>query len=161
MNTSLPPVMNTDIYDELEPDNTPRRGYGTAVDVQNLYKLEGGSGGSGVAGREVELRATDTYIQWRYVGDSSWTNLVALDNLRGPQGYDGRAVEMRASDTHIQWRYVGDAIWNNLVALADISGTDGVVITQITEINSKLEELEQRVDSVQLEWEDMLQFSLR
>lgn len=34
-----------------------------------------------INGREVELRSNGTYIQWRYVGEQNWTNLVALADL--------------------------------------------------------------------------------
>lgn len=36
---------------------------------------------AGSDGREVELQASATHIQWRYVGDLEWNNLVALDDL--------------------------------------------------------------------------------
>jgi hypothetical protein len=100
----------------------------------------GTSGSDGDDGREVELQKTATHIQWRYVGDVSWTNLVALTDIKGDQGNagtngangtngtngdDGRDVELQTSATHIQWRYVGDASWTNLVALADIKGDQG------------------------------------
>jgi hypothetical protein len=32
-------------------------------------------------GRELELRATETHIQWRYVGDTAWTDLVPIDAI--------------------------------------------------------------------------------
>lgn len=43
----------------------------------------GGGGGTGTNGREVELQKTATHIQWRYVGDLTWTNLVLLSELKG------------------------------------------------------------------------------
>ena len=42
-----------------------------------------GGGTAGADGREIELKATDTHIQWRYVGEPSWTNLVELSTLKG------------------------------------------------------------------------------
>lgn len=45
-----------------------------------------GEGGTGTDGREVELQNSGTHIQWRYVGDASWTNLVALADLTGADG---------------------------------------------------------------------------
>jgi hypothetical protein len=36
--------------------------------------------------RDIQLRKTDQYIQWRYVGDLMWTNLVPLSELQGPPG---------------------------------------------------------------------------
>ncbi|CAA2409866.1 tail assembly protein [Xanthomonas phage Bosa] len=40
-------------------------------------------------GKPVQLRAADGFIQWNYVGDTSWINLVSLDSLRGADGDDG------------------------------------------------------------------------
>jgi len=40
-------------------------------------------------GREIEIRNSGTYIQWRYVGDTPWTNLVALSTLTGATGATG------------------------------------------------------------------------
>ena len=40
-------------------------------------------------GKEVELQKTATHVQWRYVGDVSWVNLVALADITGPQGATG------------------------------------------------------------------------
>lgn len=53
---------------------------------------EGGSGAPGPAGadgREVELREGDTHIQWRYVGDAEWSDLIAIADITGPAGAQG------------------------------------------------------------------------
>lgn len=42
-----------------------------------------------LSGREVEMQATATHIQWRYVGAASWTNLIALSEITGPTGPTG------------------------------------------------------------------------
>jgi len=47
---------------------------------------EDSSGTDGADGREIELQTSDTHIQWRYVGDTLWTNLVALADLKGEPG---------------------------------------------------------------------------
>ena len=44
---------------------------------------------SGEDGREIELRVSGGYIQWRYVGSASWYNLIATSTLIGPQGPQG------------------------------------------------------------------------
>lgn len=51
--------------------------------------LAGGSGTSGTDGREVEFQATSTAIQWRYVGESDWTDLIALSAIKGDKGDTG------------------------------------------------------------------------
>lgn len=42
-------------------------------------------------GRLVELGTGSGYIRWRYVGETTWTNLVALSSLQGPPGSTGPA----------------------------------------------------------------------
>ena len=66
----------------------------------------------------VELRSTDTHIQWRHVGedDSAWRDLVALSAITGgdgADGADGREVELQVANGYIQWRYTtgADTAW--------------------------------------------------
>jgi len=86
---------------------------------------DGMAGVSGVDGREVELQKSSTHIQWRYVGDFTWNNLVPLSEIKGEDGETGREIELQNNGTHIQWRYVGDVAWTNLVALTAITGPKG------------------------------------
>lgn len=46
-------------------------------------------GGSGGTAREIELQKSDAAIQWRYVGDEEWTDLVLLEELKGEKGDPG------------------------------------------------------------------------
>lgn len=112
----------------------------------------GADGADGTDGREVQLQTSASHIQWRYVGEATWTNLIALSAITGApgadgddgangidgadgidgapgndgsDGADGREVELQKTGTHIQWRYVGDVSWTNLVALTDITGPTG------------------------------------
>lgn len=99
--------------------------------------LTGPAGSDGNDGREVEMQNNGTYIQWRYVGDVSWTNLIAIatlegtdgmdgvDGIDGIMGADGKEIELQNSGTYIQWRYVGDVSWINLISIAAITGADG------------------------------------
>ena len=43
--------------------------------------ITGPQGEQGVAGKQVEFNVSSTHIQWRYVGDSAWNNLVKLEDL--------------------------------------------------------------------------------
>jgi hypothetical protein len=54
------------------------------------YHLLGG-GGSGTDAREIELQKSSTHIQWRYEGETTWTDLVALSEITGPIGATGAA----------------------------------------------------------------------
>lgn len=97
----------------------------------------GADGTMGTDGREVEMQNNGTYIQWRYVGDVGWTNLIAISTLEGTDGMDGvdgidgimgadgKEIELQNSGTYIQWRYVGDVSWINLISIAAITGADG------------------------------------
>jgi len=85
-------------------------------------------GDAGTPATNIELQSTGTHIQWRLVGGSTWTNLVALSAITGPTGSTGAAgaaVELQASGTHIQWRYVGGSTWTNVVALSSLVGATG------------------------------------
>ena len=107
-------------------------GFGNVV----LYK----KGNPGADGREIEVQLGETYIQWRYIGDENWINLIAIADLKGTDGItpvkgvdyfdgtngdDGREIELQKGDTYIQWRYAGDEDWINLILIADLKGTDG------------------------------------
>lgn len=84
------------------------------------------AGPPGANGLSVELQATLDYIQWRWVGQTAWTNLVAVADLIGPAGVDGREVELQVTETYVQWRYAGDVAWTNLISIAAITGPQGI-----------------------------------
>ncbi|WP_434793090.1 hypothetical protein TPDSL_22770 [Terrisporobacter petrolearius] len=52
--------------------------------IKKVEELQanGGGGSGGTNGREIELQKSSTHIQWRYVGDSAWTNLITIDELK-------------------------------------------------------------------------------
>ena len=104
--------------------------------ASGLMGLEMPSIGSGTQdSRQVELRSTDTHIQWKYTdeGEEAWRNLASFDDLTGDKGQDGqdgadgqdgREVELQAADGYIQWRYTGGT-WSNLIALSILQGANG------------------------------------
>ena len=116
---------------------------GEWLNVGQIQGPPGPDGADGADGREIELQTTATHVQWRYVGDSTWTNLIAISAITGPAGQDGTdgadgadgmdgadgadgtEVELQATSTHIQWRYVSASTWTNLVALSVITGPAG------------------------------------
>jgi hypothetical protein len=67
----------------------------------------GVDGSDGVDGREVEFQKSATHIQWRYVGDLTWADLIALDDLKGADGNDG-AAGVDGNDGAAG----ADALWN-------------------------------------------------
>jgi len=56
----------------------------------------------GEPGRSPEFRQTTTHIQWRYVGDTAWLNLVPLNALLGPQG---ESPQFRMNGNWLQYRF--------------------------------------------------------
>lgn len=61
------------------------------LEVSSGFSVAPGSsdGVDGEDGREVELRNNGTQIQWRYVGDPSWTDIISLSEITGADGEDG------------------------------------------------------------------------
>lgn len=99
--------------------------------INELKQQFDDGGADGNDGREIELLKGNTHIQWRYVGDDTWTNLVALADLKGA---NGKEVQLQKTTTHIQWRLT-DGSWANLVALSDLKGTS-VTITNVSQNDS-------------------------
>lgn len=104
----------------------------TGIDLTSLT--------SGSDGREVELQATETMIQWRYVGDEIWTDLIALSSLKGPQGLKGDTGK------GIQSAYIDESgnlnityTDGNTESLGSVKGADGTSISIIDSLNSTSE----------------------
>ena len=84
--------------------------------IDELKAGGGGGGTPGKDGREIELQNNGTAIQWRYVGDLDWTDLVQLSDLKGegiPEGGTTGQVLTKNSDSD------GDASWKNPSAVSD------------------------------------------
>lgn len=63
----------------------------TLAVLKAFVKQSSGSspGEGGQDAREIELQKSDTAIQWRYVGEQEWTDLVQLSEIKGDPGDDG------------------------------------------------------------------------
>lgn len=91
---------------------------------------DGKNGKNGADGRSIEIKKTDSHIQWRYEY-GSWQNLVALSDITGPSGQkgadgkNGKSPEFRVNENTLQWRYAGDEVWLNLYDLSSLRGSDG------------------------------------
>ena len=91
---------------------------------------DGADGQNGVDGKTVEVRKTDSAVQWRYEGEE-WQDLVALSDITGPagqdgsDGIDGKTAEFRVDGEHLQGRYRGESVWLNLYDLTTLKGKDG------------------------------------
>jgi hypothetical protein len=109
--------------------------------VKGVDYFDGQHGQPGEDGKEVELSVFGDYIVWRYLGDSSWNNLVTLSSITGPSGadgedgapgsagIDGKQIELRENAGWLEWRYVGDANWTQLYEIpTGGSGGDTFVV---------------------------------
>ena len=74
---------------------------------------------SGTLGREVQLQATATEIQWRYAGDEAWTKLIDVESLRGPAGDKG---EPGTVDETVLTNAINTAIQDIQINLMNIDG---------------------------------------
>lgn len=129
---------------ELRVDNGfiqwHRVGDPTWQDIISLSALQGPAGAEGQPGkdgkegsdsREIEFQLGSEYIQWRYINEVEWKNLLPLTAISGPAasdgkaGKDGREIELQIDEGFVQWRYLGDENWQNLLPLVDITGPAG------------------------------------
>ncbi len=83
--TCLVGLKSTQMVAESNPDALAQ--IWAAID--ELKAGGGGSGTPGKDGREVELQNSGTAIQWRYVEESEWIDLVQLSELKGDKGDKG------------------------------------------------------------------------
>lgn len=58
----------------------------------------GADGSDGVDGREVELQTVDGKVQWRYVDDSTWTDLFTVPTTSGGTGQPGVDIDVATTD---------------------------------------------------------------
>ena len=73
--------------DTLDYENSVLRLLSGGTELSRVT-IRGGSG-SGADAREIELQKSATTIQWRYVGDDTWNDLVALAEITGARGEQG------------------------------------------------------------------------
>lgn len=69
--------------------------------LTRLDTLEASGGGTSTSGKQVELRNSGTAIQWRYTGDTAWTDLIQIADLTGTDGtpgMDGKTAYQYATD---------------------------------------------------------------
>lgn len=111
----------------------------------------------GLPGREVEMQAGVTHMQWRYVGETAWTNLYAKADLQGERGLKGDAFEFDAKPATLAGRAAYDAeaegftvlVMDTGMVFARVSATPGVwsegfpfgqtqnaILTALSELNA-------------------------
>lgn len=142
-------LLNDSKLDKVELQDNILKFYAKEV-VKFSIAIPTGSGEIGIPGqdgrdgREIELRKGKTHIEWNYVGEDNWKQLVSIEELKGQKGQDGqkgdagtpgkdgqdgangKEIELRKGETHIEWNYVGEESWEQLIALEDLKGQDGI-----------------------------------
>lgn len=83
------------------------------IETKEYIKLNDGeyhllSGGSSGSGKQIELQKSVSHIQWRYVGDTTWTDLVALSEITGTNGTNG-ANGIDGDNAYVYIAYASDA----------------------------------------------------
>lgn len=86
---------NNEKADALDYKNSVLRLMSGETELSRVI-IRNGSG-SGADAREIELQKSGTTIQWRYAGDSEWTDLVTLAEITGPAGSPGPQGEKGAT----------------------------------------------------------------
>ena len=87
--TTLPPVLEGLETSELVIQDNPDIIEQILARLDDLEENGGGSGTPGKDGREIEIQNNGIAIQWRYVGDEEWTDLVQLSEITGAPGQKG------------------------------------------------------------------------
>lgn len=57
--------------------------------LQGPPGADGADGSPGVDGKQIELQASETHLQWRYVGDTEWLDILLISTIQGPKGDKG------------------------------------------------------------------------
>ncbi|MFH5958298.1 glucosamine inositolphosphorylceramide transferase family protein [Clostridium perfringens] len=84
-------LLNESKLDKVELQENVLKFYAKEVEKFSIT-IPTGSGGSGIPGqdgrdgREIELRKGETHIEWNYVGEDNWKQLVSLEELKGNDG---------------------------------------------------------------------------
>lgn len=101
--------------------------------------------------KDIEIRVAGEYIQWSYVGENTWKDVIDINSIKsslgeiykgekgdvGPQGehgINGKEVEFRVNDDYIQWHYIGDNEWKNLISIDSLK-TDSQGVENIQELD--------------------------
>lgn len=84
INTQLGDITN-EKFDDITLSDNVLTFFANSKTIKTIT-LPTSTTGGGTNGKEIELQKSTTHIQWRYVGDTDWTNLVALVDLKGNNG---------------------------------------------------------------------------
>jgi hypothetical protein len=121
------------------------------ISIAEITGQAGQDGSDGADGREVEFNKSATHIQWRYVGDSVWIDLVALVDLKGDKGDQGdpainytRLVETCYAPT-----------WTSFFGFAPVGSAQDVPVWTITkQVSSASGVISEKTITINYKWTD-------
>lgn len=133
------------------------------------------SGGVAEDGREIELRKGETHIEWRYVGEEQWKQLVALADIKGIKGDKGEAglgwlfgmneptTEGRNGDLYLRYTTFDvykktGGNWQKIDTIKGAKGDNGDSGKNIT-LQKTETHIQWKVDDGVDEWKDLIAFS--
>lgn len=108
-------------------------GGGTWSDVISIAAITGPAGVNGTDGtdgtdgREVEFNKSATHIQWRYVGETVWLDLVTLADLKGDKGDPGDSAINYTRLVETNW-----PTWTSFFGFAPVGSAQDAPVWTIT-----------------------------
>ena len=117
---------NGDLYYKHDTCDVYRKNDGNWQLSQNIKGVAGEQGPKGDPGKEVQLKKSETHIQWKYnsENDGEWKNLVALSELKGEKGDKGEAGEAGEGSGKSIKRYALPSMGIDGWVVADGDGVD-------------------------------------
>lgn len=89
-------------------------------------------------GREIELQKGTTHIQWRYVGEIAWINLVSLDEIKGERGIQGiQGVKGNQGLPGVKGDKGDTGTFDTTTEFQELVTVNKTVIGAINELNNK------------------------
>lgn len=119
LSTLLTSIYNTAVSEGNITETTYEEWFESIIGEQEL---------PGEDEKKLVFIVADGYIQWQYVGETIWFNLIELSSIIRSTGHDDhndKEVLFRATDSFIQWQYQNDLVWTNLVPISSLTGLDG------------------------------------
>lgn len=90
-------------------------------------------------GREIELQKGTTHIQWRYVGEIAWINLVSLDEIKGERGIQGiQGVKGNQGLPGVKGDKGDTGTFDTTTEFQELTTTNKTVIGGLNEVNGKM-----------------------
>lgn len=114
-------AMVSGMLPKAQPVGTPVVYNSALFQVMGVIQAFNMSGQNGTPGKTPELRVAEGNVQWKYVTDVEWQNLISLASMAGA------SPQIRVSNNAIQWKQSTDTTWTTLLGLDALAGPPGPV----------------------------------